>query len=380
MSALDVVREQLAEATAAKKCHACGCFQQTVTALRANGAAGELAETFATAEAAFAPKRYDCLGCAVCYPAVAANAFVAAFPDAAAALDLCPTEAPEARVGWPRLAGDYQVVRYQAPVAVCTLNSPALAERLAALAPDGLSIVGTMQTENLGIERVIVNMLANPHLRYLVLCGEDTRQAIGHLPGQSLESLMHRGLDERGRIIGADGKRPVLKNVSAIQVDAFRKRIALISLVGIVDEGRVLAAIAAAHESPAQPAEDAPITTSSVPTLRASEPQRLVPDPRGYLVIYPDARRHRLAVEHYTNDGVLAHVIEGATPTAVYGEVIARELISRLDHAAYLGRELARAEASLRTGERYVQDRAAGEIEMAAQSSCGCDTPCGGST
>ena len=29
----------------------------------------------------FVPKQYDCLGCPVCYPAIAANAFVEAYPD-----------------------------------------------------------------------------------------------------------------------------------------------------------------------------------------------------------------------------------------------------------------------------------------------------------
>jgi tetrahydromethanopterin S-methyltransferase subunit A len=55
-----------------------------------------------------------------------------------------------------------------------------------------------MHTENLGIERVIRNVLANRSIRFLVLCGEDTQQAIGHLPGQSLASLFRGGLDERG--------------------------------------------------------------------------------------------------------------------------------------------------------------------------------------
>ena len=62
-----------------------------------------------------------------------------------------------------------------------------------------------MHTENLGIERVIRNVLANPNIRILLLCGEDTRQLIGHLPGQSLESLFANGLDEKKRIIGAKG-------------------------------------------------------------------------------------------------------------------------------------------------------------------------------
>lgn len=51
-------------------------------------------------------------------------------------------------------------------------------------------------------------------------------------------------------------------------------------------------------------------------------------------------------------------MLEGSSTGALYSEVIGRELISRLDHAAYLGRELARAEASLRTGELFVQDAA----------------------
>ncbi len=51
------------------------------------------------------------------------------------------------------------------------------------------------------------------------------------------------------------------------------------------------------------------------------------------------------------------------SPTALYSTVIEASLISRLDHAAYLGRELARAENALKTVENYVQDRASG---------CGC--------
>ena len=37
---------------------------------------------------------------------------------------------------------------------------------------------------------------------------------------------------------------------------------------------------------------------------------------------------------------------------------IERVLLTRLDHAAYLGRELARAEHALSSGEAYVQDAA----------------------
>jgi tetrahydromethanopterin S-methyltransferase subunit A len=184
--AFQVIREQLTAAIEAPKCHGCGCFQQTVAALTPLGQA-DIAPLLHAARAVFQPKQYDCLGCPVCYPAIAANAFTEAFPEAGSGLDLCPTEVPAERQGWPPLPGDYHVLKYRAPVAVCTLNDAALAERLKSRAPEGLAIVGTLHTENLGIERLITNTLANPHVRFLLVCGDDTRQAIGHLPGQSLQ-------------------------------------------------------------------------------------------------------------------------------------------------------------------------------------------------
>lgn len=213
-SAFKIVTDQLAEAVAAPKCHKCGCLHKTVEALSGTEAGKtELAPVLAEARSVFVPKQYDCLGCPVCYPAIAANAFVEAYPDEGAGLDLCPTDEPDERSGWPPLPGDFYVVRSGASVAVCTLNSEALAVSLASSQPEGLAIVGTMHTENLGIERVIKNVLSNPHIRFLLLCGEDTQQPVGHLPGQSLECLFRNGLDDRGRITGARGRRPVLKNV-----------------------------------------------------------------------------------------------------------------------------------------------------------------------
>ncbi len=68
-------------------------------------------------------------------------------------------------------------------------------------------------------------------------------------------------------------------------------------------------------------------------------------------------------------------VVQGPTPTAVYAEIVKRGLVSQLDHAAYIGRELANAERSLKTGEPYVQDRAPGEPlplqETKPTDSCG---------
>ncbi len=375
-SGVDVISEQLWEAIRATKCHQCGCLQQTVKALEDTELGkGDLAPVLAEARNVFAPKRYDCLGCAVCYPAIAANAFADAYPQAGAGLDLCPVEEPQARRGWPPLPGDYSVIRYHAPVAVCTLNSAALATELTDLKPEGLAMVGTLHTENLGIERVIKNTLANPHIRFLLLCGEDTQRAVGHLPGQSLESLFRNGVDERARILGARGKRPVLKNVSLAEVQAFRQQVELVCMIGEKDVqilGDTVREDAARDPGP----NPSPFIDMPIERIQVTEPKRLILDKAGYFVVYPDRSSQCLVLEHYTNEGVLNCVLEGSSVGALYCDAIKRQLLTRLDHAAYLGRELARAERSLLDGIAFVQDAAPGEpmapAPEVAPSACGC--------
>ncbi len=379
-SALPIIEEQLAAAAAARKCHRCGCLQKTVEALEGTAfGREELAPVLASTRAVFEPQQYDCLGCPICHPAIVANVFAEAFPAEGEALDLCPTEEPAEREGWPPLPGDYQVLRYRAPVAICTLNSDDLARRIAEHAPAGVAVVGSLHTENLGIERIIRNVMANPNIRFLLLCGDDTRQAVGHLPGQSLVSLFENGLDERDRIVGALGKRPVLKNIRRDHVEAFRRTVEVVPLIGVEDEAVILEQVAQCLKSDPGPRESWAVDIQ-VPVIVATEPRRLVPDPAGFLVVYPDAVRRCLIVEHYTTQGVLDIVLEGATPAALYATAADRGLLSRLDHAAYLGRELARAQRSIETGEPYVQDRAAGEIAPApitiSSSSCGCGPTC----
>lgn len=376
-SALNIINEQLKEAIAAPKCHKCGCLQQTVEALAGTEPGkAELAPMLSQARAVFVPKQYDCLGCPICYPAIAANAFAETFPDAGSGLDLCPTEEPDERQGWPPLPGDYHVVRYRAPVAVCTLNSEPVAQQLKDRAPGGLAIVGSLHTENLGIERIIRNTLANPNIRFLILCGEDTQQAIGHLPGQSLQSLFENGADERQRIRGARGKRPVLKNVTPEEIQTFVKQVELVPMIGEQSADVIGPRIEAVRRRDPGPYEGS-VVAARIEVVQAGEPQSLTLDRAGYFVVYPDARWHRLVLEHYTNAGVLDCVIEGASSPALYAEAIRRNLISRLDHAAYLGRELARAERALERGEQYVQDKAPGAMWPATPiSSCACGDSC----
>jgi tetrahydromethanopterin S-methyltransferase subunit A len=102
---------------------------------------------------------------------------------------------------------------------------------------------------------------------------------------------------------------------------------------------------------------------------------RMVSDPAGYFVIYPDRFRQLLSLEHYTNDGMLDAVVEGKTAPELYSTAIDKALVSRLDHAAYLGRELARAEQALASGDPFIQDAAPeNPSSPPASTACGCES------
>jgi tetrahydromethanopterin S-methyltransferase subunit A len=365
----------LQEAMAAEKCRACGCFHQLVVALEQAFPAGtgpqELRKTVEAAKLGLVERQYDCLGCEVCIPPLVVNALTQALGEAVADLEICPTEKVGERRGWPPLPGAYQVLRYQAPVAVCCLTAEDLAAAVVRKAGPEIAIVGTLHTENLGIERLIQNVLGNPHLRFVIVCGPDSQQTLGHYPGQSLLALAQYGIDDRRRIIGARGRRPLLKNLSPEAMAHFREVVEVIDLIGEVEACKVLSAAqrcAARNPGPAQPFAAGPIGLSTPGYL----PARMVSDPAGYFVIYVDRSRGMLSLEHYLNDGVLDTVIEGASAAELYIPAIDRGLISRLDHAAYLGRELARAEESLRSGEPFIQDAAPEKPPVLSTSPCTC--------
>lgn len=377
--ALQEALERLQEATAAEKCRACGCFHSLVAALdqafpKGEGP-GELRKAVQAARRCLVEQRYDCLGCEVCIPPLVLNALTEALGDVVSDLEVCPTEKVVERRGWPPLPGAYQVLRYQAPVAVCTLTSEDLVAAVAREAGQEIAMVGMLHTENLGIERLIQNVLANPYLRFVIVCGLDSKQAVGHYPGQSLAALAQHGIDDRKRIIGARGRRPLLKNLSPEDVSHFREVLKVIELIGETNAQKVLSE--AKHCAARNPGPAEPYALSHIVTpISGYLPPCLVTDPAGYFVIYVDRGREMLSLEHYLNDGLLDTVIEGASAAELYTPAIDWGLLSRLDHAAYLGRELARAEESLHSGKPFVQDAAPQVAALLTLASNTCGPAC----
>jgi len=361
--AIQNVIDEMQAATAAAKCHKCGCFHGALSELTdalpsiPAGTREMIQPVIETGMKHKIPEEYDCIGCRVCWPANALNFAAEAFPDVSFGGDACPTEVPAREPGWPPLPGDFTVLDNAGHVAVCALTSKALVGGVVEARPVGVAIVGTLYTENLGIERIITNVLANPNVTNLLICGADSEQRIGHLPGQTLLSLFEHGVDARGRIIDAKGRRPLIKNIAHDAIEVFRKEIRVLDLVGEEDVGAVIEALAG-MSAVSRPRRAGSRPHDGPRVIRAQPVERLVLDPKGYFVIFPDRERRSILVEHYIKDGTLAHVFTGERADDVYATVIGHELVSRLDHAAYLGKELARAEQTLRTGEPYIQDRA----------------------
>jgi len=78
-------------------------------------------------------------------------------------------------------------------------------------------------------------------------------------------------------------------------------------------------------------------------------------DERGFFVI--SIKNGEIVVEHRLKDGrKTKYTFRGKNAEELYRKILNENLVSRLDHAAYLGKELARAEICLREGKSYVQD------------------------
>ena len=129
---------------------------------------------------------------------------------------------------WPPLRGDYVVGNPECRVAVVTLASNLRVENAA--------IIGTCKTENLGVEKIVANLISNSNIRFLLICGAESK---GHLPGNTLIALHKNGLDEKGRIIGSKGAIPFIQNLTAEAVRRFQAQIQLIDRIGLEDEEQI---------------------------------------------------------------------------------------------------------------------------------------------
>ncbi len=141
---------------------------------------------------------------------------------------------PPAR-GYPPEEGCYLRGNDYSPAAVVVIlrwvreETPPEIECLVRTAVEsGAALAGTLQTENIGIEKVVLNVVANPNIRHLIVFGPESP---GHLTGGALLALARNGLDHCKRILGAESPTPYLFNLAREHVERFRRQITMIDLL-----------------------------------------------------------------------------------------------------------------------------------------------------
>jgi tetrahydromethanopterin S-methyltransferase subunit A len=380
------VRSEIRRGMRLAKCRKCGCMRGTLDNLKASlpllrsKDAKELLHDVDRWLMKLEPIEYPCFGCKYCIPPEAMTLLTREFPELASST-LSGCEFKVDSHSWPPVEGEYTVLDRSAHVAVSTLASVRLEEKLAKNSPPGLCIVGKTETENIGIDKIVKNVISNPSIRYLIIAGKDPD---GHRSGETLLFLWENGVDRNMRVVGSSGRRPVLKNVTRSDVTAFRKQVKVENMIGsentrtIIRKIRDLSLevsagkcscpgdICTPQAQPVQminmaPSVSGPLSMAHPPTplVRAKKRGKSVKlDQAGYFVILPSKKTGKILAEHYSYDNRLLRKIEGSNSRDIYCTIIENGWVTDLFHAAYLGKELARAEFSIAKRFRYVQDGA----------------------
>jgi tetrahydromethanopterin S-methyltransferase subunit A len=268
---------------------------------------------------------------------------------------------PASQPEQPAIIGDVVFGDMASPVAVCTLGSRSLLPELAGRSE--IAVAGRVFTENVGVERMIQNVVGMTSLRFLIVCGRET----AHHVGRTILALHANGLDRDGRVVGSDAPEPVMPNLAPAQLATFQARVKVVDLIGETDPSVILAraralAAAAPERADVQSAAPAPPVLEAAPAVEriaaTRDPQAAWEyDPVGYFVIFVDRANRRLRAEQYSQEHQLMCIIEGAAAAEIGQTIVRRGLVTLLQHAVYLGRELARAETALTLGLDYEQDR-----------------------
>ncbi|MBU0894913.1 MAG: hypothetical protein KKF48_00155 [Nanoarchaeota archaeon] len=135
-------------------------------------------------------------------------------------------------MNWKLIPGEYEIGNKKSSVAVLTLLDNFSFDK------NKVAIYGKVMTENLGVTRILANILSNKNIRYLVVCGRDVN---GHYPGDALISFYNQGYteDKKTNIItikntrAKDPKLPI-EEIGKVR-ERFRNQITLVNMLGEKD-------------------------------------------------------------------------------------------------------------------------------------------------
>ncbi len=136
--------------------------------------------------------------------------------------------------GWPLIKGDFISGDANSPVAIVTMGSH-LDEK--GLCDAGAALCGSCKTENLGLEKVIANVIANPNIRFVLFCGTEVK---GHLSGNTFAALHKNGVKD-GRVVGAEGAIPFIENLTDAHIKRFQEQVEIVNIMESEDLGAIKA-------------------------------------------------------------------------------------------------------------------------------------------
>ena len=121
-------------------------------------------------------------------------------------------------------------------VSICTLSSMGLLKKIInhPMMKD-VVIVGRLFSENRGIDHMIRYCNAAPNMKYIILCGRDTK---GHYPGDALLNLTKNGVDDKKLIIGTISAHPILES-TLDEIKLFTKQISIVDMRDCFDLERI---------------------------------------------------------------------------------------------------------------------------------------------
>ena len=134
---------------------------------------------------------------------------------------------------WPLLTGEYHAGNAESPVAVCTSGSHMKHEPFI---DAGVALVGPCMTENIGIEKMVANMISNPNIRYLIITGMEVK---GHITGQAMDAFLKNGIDKEGKIIDAKGAIPFIQNLTPESIERIRSQVEPVFMIDTEDMGAI---------------------------------------------------------------------------------------------------------------------------------------------
>jgi tetrahydromethanopterin S-methyltransferase subunit A len=252
---------------------------------------------------------------------------------------------------WPFVRGDYTVLDAGARTIVATVDGNGLAKELVAAAPAGLCMVARLHSVS-DAANLLLAIHTNLAIQTLICTGTND-------PGEPLApALLKLGRSEEVAA-GATGSlmNTIAARLEPADLAAVRKRVHFVDLLG-ADTRKIVA-----HIQKQESAGHDPNAAFVTRTDEAGVDKLIVPrdvrhevreDKTGHFAIRIEEQS--IVVEHKNAKNELLRIIEGKTARDLCLTLIRNGWVSKLEHAAYLGRELARAEAALRSGHSYRQD------------------------